>query len=417
MTVANVLTHLKRQKWFYLWIVFLLAVLGVAGVAAYLVWTRGLEVTGLSDRVPWGLWITTDLSAVALGAGSFVTAALVYFMGGKRFAPVSRVALLIGLLADTGTGLTLLLDLGRPDRFYHPLIYWNSKSLLWVITWSIILYITILLIELAPVLTESRWLARWPVFHKISEQIHKATPVAAFLGIIISIIHLAATGAAYGIVRGRVVWFNTAMAIVFLTSGIYAGLSFTILVIVVTSRVMQRELVKRSLLDELVRITGWTIVACGVVRTLSSASNYFSYRPFLGESINVLYTSTPYSLALTLGEFLFGMVIPISIYLNPSVRYRHRNLVIAGLSTTAGLLLCRWDTTLSGLVATLSYSPSNPAVEFFSYSPTWVEWAGVAGVLAYAALVYTLAVRFLPIFETEAESGEHTPQSAPATAA
>jgi Ni/Fe-hydrogenase subunit HybB-like protein len=133
---------LKKNRLLILWIAFLVAVLGVAGVAAVLVWTRGLEVTGLSNRVPWGLWITTDLSAVALGAGSFVTAALVHFMGGKRFAPVSRVALLIGFLADTGTVLTLLFDLGRPDRFYHPLIYWNPKSLLWVITWSIILYVT-----------------------------------------------------------------------------------------------------------------------------------------------------------------------------------------------------------------------------------------------------------------------------------
>ena len=406
----------KKNRLFILWIGFLVAVLGMAGLAAYLVWTRGLEVTGLSNQVPWGLWITADLSAVALGAGSFVTAALVYFMGGKRFAPVSRVALLIGFLADTGTSLTLLLDLGRPDRFYHPLIYWNPKSLLWVITWSIILYITILLIELAPVLTESRWLARWPIFHQIGEQIHKATPVAAFLGIVISIIHLAATGAAYGVVRGRVVWFNPAMSIIFLTSGIFAGLSFTILVIVVTSRVMQRELVKRSLLDELARITGWAIVVCGIVRTLNSASNYFSYKPFLGESINTLYAATPYSLALTLGEFLFGMIIPLSIYFNPSVRQRYRNLVIAGLSTTIGLLLCRWDTTLSGLVATLSYSPSNPAIEFVSYLPTWVEWAGIAGVLAYAALAYTLAVRFLPIFETQEGDKARVAEPAPAGA-
>jgi Ni/Fe-hydrogenase subunit HybB-like protein len=395
---------MKEQKWFYLWIVFLLGVLGVAGVAAFLVWTRGLEVTGLSDQVPWGLWITTDLSAVALGSGSFVTAALVYFMGRKRFASVSRVALLIGVLADTGTGLTLLLDLGRPDRFYHPVIYWNPKSLLWVITWSIILYIGVLLIELAPVLTESRWLARWPIAKQVGERIHHATPAVAFLGIVISTIHLAATGAAYGIVRGRVVWFNPAMSIIFFTSGIFAGLSFTILVIVVTSRVMRRELVKRSLLDEMAQITGWAIVACGIVRLLNMSSNYFSYKPFLGESVNVLYTATPYSLSLTLGEFLFGMIIPLSIYFNPNLRSRFRNLVIAGLSTTIGLLLCRWDVTLSGLVASLSYSPSNPTVQFFAYTPTWVEWAGVAGVLAYGGLAYTLAVRFLPIFEMEEAS-------------
>jgi Ni/Fe-hydrogenase subunit HybB-like protein len=413
MTVAKLSAHLKDQKWFYVWIVFLLGVLGVAGVAAFLVWTRGLSVTGLSDRVPWGLWITTDLSAVALGSGSFVTAALVYFMGQKRFASVSRVALLIGLLADTGTTLTLLLDLGRPDRFYHPVIYWNPKSLLWVITWSIILYIGVLLVELAPVLTESRWLARWPIAKQVGERIHHATPVVALLGIVISTIHLAATGAAYGIVRGRVVWFNPAMSIFFFTSGIFAGLSFTILTIVVTSRVVGRDLIDRSVLDEMAQITAWVIVACGIVRMLNMASNYFSYKPFLGESVNVLYTSTPYSLAVTLGEFLFGMIIPLSIYFNPNLRSRFRNLVIAGLSTTMGLLLCRWDVTLSGLVATLSYSPSNPTVQLFEYLPTWVEWAGVAGVLAYAALAYTLAVRFLPIFEEEeTDTVEDSPEPA-----
>ena len=118
------------------------------------------------------------------------------------------------------------------------------------------------------------------------------------------------------------------MSIIFLTSGIFAGLSFTILVIVTTSRVMKRELVKRSLLDELARIAGGAIVACGIVRILNMASNYFSYKPFLGESVNLLYTATPYSLAITLGEFLFGMIIPLSIYFNPNLRRRHRNLAI-----------------------------------------------------------------------------------------
>lgn len=416
--VTQLVSNLKENRLFYAWIVFLLAVFGVAGFAAALTWTRGLEVTGLTDQVPWGLWITVDLSAVALGAGSFATAALVYFLGAKRFAPVSRVALLIGLLADTGTGMVLMLDLGRPDRFYHPIVYWNTKSLLWVITWSVILYILVLVIELAPVLLESRWVERWPIARQISHQIHKATPVVAFLGIVISLIHLAATGATYGILRGRPVWFDPAMPLIFLTSGIFAGLSFTIMVIVVTSRIMRRELVKRRLLNELARITGWVIVVCGIVRVTDLAANYyFSYRPFLGESTHLLYEMTPYSLSLTLGEFLFGMVVPLIIFFNPNLRWRHRNLVVAGLSTTIGLLLCRWHTTLSGLVATVSYSPSNPMVQFFSYSPTWVEWAAVAGVLAYAGLAYTLAVRFLPIFEShEAEGEEHLTEAAPAVA-
>jgi Ni/Fe-hydrogenase subunit HybB-like protein len=417
--LAQLIGDVREHPLFYVWIAFLLAVLGIAGVAAILVWTRGLEMTGLSNQVPWGLWITVDLSAVALGAGSFATAALVHFLGGKRFAPVSRVALLIGLLADTGTGMVLMLDLGRPDRFYHPIIYWNTKSLLWVITWSVILYISVLVIELAPVLLESRWLERWSIARRVSRQIHKATPVVALLGIIISLIHLSATGAVYGILRGRPPWFDPMMPVIFLTSGIFAGLSFTIMLIVITSRIMGQELVERRLLNELGKITGWVILVCGIIRVTDLAANYyFSYKPFLGESTNLLYEMTPYSLSLTLGEFVFGLIIPLIIFFNPDLRWRHRNLVVAGLSTTAGLLLCRWNTTLSGLVATVSYSPSNPGVQFFPYSPTWVEWAAVAGVLAYAGLAYTLAVRFLPIFEPyeETETVGHSTESVPTAA-
>ncbi len=411
--LSRLVADLKAHPLFYLWIGGLVAVLGVAVVAAALVWTKGLTVTGLTNQVPWGLWITVDLSAVALGSGSFVTAALVYFMGAKRFAPVSRVALLIGLLADTGTGLVLMLDLGRPDRFYHPIIYWNPKSLLWVITWSVILYISVLIIELAPVVAESHWFDRWPIVRRIGEQIHHATPAVAFLGIIISLIHLASTGATYGILRGRPVWYDPAMPIIFLVSGIYAGISFAIMVIVVTSRVMERELIKRSLLVELAQLAGWVIVVCGVIRIIDLAANYyFSYKPYLGESINVLYTMTPYSLALTLGEFMIGLVLPLVIFFNPNLRWRYRNLILAGLAATTGLLLSRWNTTLTGLVASVSYSPTDHSVDFFSYSPTWVEWAAVAGVLAYAGLAYTLAVRFLPIFKEDGEAEEEAVEGA-----
>jgi Ni/Fe-hydrogenase subunit HybB-like protein len=407
----------KKQapsRLFYAWIAILVVVLALGVVGAVLTWARGLEVTGLSDEVPWGLWITADLSAVALGAGSFVVAGLVYLFGAKRFAAVSRVALLIGFLADTGTVLTLLLDLGRPDRFFHPIIYWNTRSLLWVITWSVILYVSILMIELAPALTESSLFARWPKVQSLGEKIHKATPLVAILGVFVSIIHLAATGAAYGIVRGRPLWFEPAMSIVFLTTGIFGGLSVLILVIVTTSRAMKRELISHDLLDELARITGWTIVGCGIIRLINLAtSQFFAYRPFLGESTNLLYRMTPYGLAITLGEFLFGMIIPLSIYFNPNLRNRYRNLILAASSSVIGLLLCRWDSTLSGLTATVSYSPSNPVIQYFSYSPSWVEWVTVAGVLAYAALGYTLAVRFLPIFASHPAEPElaNTPVS------
>ena len=69
-----------------------IAILGVVilmGLAAgFVVMTQGLWVTNLSDLVPWGLWITLDLSSIALSAGAFILCAAVYLLGLKKFKPV-----------------------------------------------------------------------------------------------------------------------------------------------------------------------------------------------------------------------------------------------------------------------------------------------------------------------------------------
>jgi Ni/Fe-hydrogenase subunit HybB-like protein len=55
------------------WVIWL-GVMGLillsGAVAGILVFWKGLGITNLSDYVPWGLWITIDLSSIALGAGA-----------------------------------------------------------------------------------------------------------------------------------------------------------------------------------------------------------------------------------------------------------------------------------------------------------------------------------------------------------
>ncbi|MEN8174056.1 MAG: hypothetical protein ABFS03_14390, partial [Chloroflexota bacterium] len=61
----------SRERIWWLWIATTAAMflIGMIGMARVLI--NGLQVTGLSDRVPWGLWITQDLSAIGMGAGAF----------------------------------------------------------------------------------------------------------------------------------------------------------------------------------------------------------------------------------------------------------------------------------------------------------------------------------------------------------
>ena len=66
------------------------------------------------------------------------------------------------MLGYTGVLLLLVLDLGRPDRFYHFILYWNFHSPLFEISWCVLLYTTVLVLEVSPdVLRRLPW--RWPL--------------------------------------------------------------------------------------------------------------------------------------------------------------------------------------------------------------------------------------------------------------
>ena len=166
-----------------LWIAFILMMIitGIWGAAQVLLY--GLQVTGLNDQVPWGLWITQDLTSIGLGAGAFTFSAIVYLFRIKRFEPMARVAVFVGFLGYSSAMLALAMDIGRPDRFYHPLIYWNVHSVLWEITWCVILYSTILVMEFLPILFETPFFSRWPWLHKVGHLLHRAAPIFALIGL------------------------------------------------------------------------------------------------------------------------------------------------------------------------------------------------------------------------------------------
>ena len=123
-------------------------------VGAFVVLRDGLQVTGLSNKVPWGLWISIDLSSISLGGSAFVFGVIVYLLRIKRFEIVGKLAVLLGFLGYSTAGMVLLFDLGQPLRFWHPIVFWQVHSLLWEITMCVVLYLTVLVAELLPVIVE-----------------------------------------------------------------------------------------------------------------------------------------------------------------------------------------------------------------------------------------------------------------------
>ena len=168
---------LPFSKGFLLWMGFLGVLLAIGVYSAVTVFIQGLYITNMSDSVPWGLWITIDLSSIALGAGAFTLSAVVYIFGIKRLQPIIRLAVLVGFAGYTSAMLTLLMDIGRPDRFWHPWVFWNVHSVLWEVTMCVTVYLMILVTEFAPVIVETKFFDKWPKLRQLGNFLHKFNPV------------------------------------------------------------------------------------------------------------------------------------------------------------------------------------------------------------------------------------------------
>ena len=72
---------IKKISPFQIWLAVLSVIMVAGFVGALLVFMNGLIITNLTDLIPWGLWITIDLSSIALSAGAFSLCAVVYLVG------------------------------------------------------------------------------------------------------------------------------------------------------------------------------------------------------------------------------------------------------------------------------------------------------------------------------------------------
>jgi molybdopterin-containing oxidoreductase family membrane subunit len=372
-------------------------------VSAFIVFRDGLIVTNLTDSVPWGLWITIDLSSIALGAGAFTLSAVVYIFGIERFRSIVRLAVLVGVVGYTTALLTLVMDIGRPDRFWHPWVYWNIHSVLWEITWCITLYLTIMLVEFAPVIAESRIFSRWPILSRIGHQIHKIAPVLAVAGLLVSLLHQSSLGATYGIIKARPIWFKPSMPIMFIVSAIAAGPAMTMAVALIIEWVTGRKTVEHDLLRTIARFSGLGLLAYAYIKFWDLAAvTYYGSTPGAERAFETLNLFTPYGFGFWVGEVAIGIALPVILFLVPRYNRNPLLLVVGAFSAAAGIVINRWNVTVSGLVVPLSYSPGTEYIlPPESYLPSLAEWGIAIGVIGYIFLLITLGVRYLPLFESE----------------
>jgi Ni/Fe-hydrogenase subunit HybB-like protein len=391
--------HLPKITRWKVWIGLLSIFLAAGATAGVLVLVKGLSLTNLSDLIPWGLWITLDLSSIAVSAGAFSLCAVVYLLGLKRFQPVARTATFIGLLGYTMAILTLLLDIGRPDRFWHSMVFWNEHSMLWEVTMCVTLYLGVLLLETLPIFANLEWLrSRWPKLASRMARVHHLAPYLAIAGLALSMLHQSSLGALYGVLKARPLWYRPDISVLFIISAVAAGMALTVFASMLSARLTKRANVDDILLERVSQIIGWILVIYLYFRFWDAWSMNYTYQPGRTEGLGLL-TSGPLSFNFWVGEILLGIVIPMLLLLNKRTRSLPLWRMLALLLVVGGVVAYRWDTNISGLMIVLSYLPGEPVITYTAYRPSLIELLAGAGILSYGLLAFSLGVRFLKVVD------------------
>ena len=357
--------------------VYVLAVLVVFGaiVGLYRLYAGLGATTNLSKAYPWGIWISFDLSTVALSGGAFTLAALVYVFHMHNLHAAVRPTVLAGLLGYTSVLIILFMDLGRWDRAYHFLIYPNVNSALFEVSWCIALYSSILVYELSPVLlANTRWKGIIPVLEKY-------TIPMVIAGVSLSTLHQSSLGTLFIVMSERLhpLWQSMLLPVFFLISSLASGLA-----LIIAGASISRWVFKRSLPQNLIAKLGWFLPwVLGVYLVLKLGE-----LEVMGE-LHLLLNSGRYSVLFML-EIIVGMVIPIIMFSSKRVRHDRTASMIGAFFVMFGVVLNRFDASWFAIQPI-------PGVE--PYSPHWMEVAILIGVASGVFLAYTLIGRYFPLFD------------------
>ncbi|MFA6598460.1 MAG: Ni/Fe-hydrogenase cytochrome b subunit [Ignavibacteriaceae bacterium] len=350
-------------------------------------------VTNLNNQYPWGIWIGIDVAAgVALAAGGFTTAALGHVMHREEYHAIVRPALLTAMLGYTFVAMGVFVDIGRWYFIWHPLIMWNGSSALFEVGICVMIYMTVLYIEFLPVVAE-RFIGKvnLPGFlsglNKIVDKLlrlidnglSKTMFIFIIAGVVLSTLHQSSLGTLMVIAGPKMhpLWQTPILPLLFLLSAISVGFPMVIF----ESLLASRSLGLKPEMHVLSKLGSMIAPILGV---------YLAFKlgdMFIRETFVYLKEFNTASVMFTI-ELLFGVIIPLRMFLSPKVLKSPLFLFIASALVVFGVLLNRINNFV------VAYTPPYSTKSYF---PSFGEISVTIGFVAILILLYRFVVINFPV--------------------
>jgi molybdopterin-containing oxidoreductase family membrane subunit len=387
-------------RWYYLW----------WALYAYSVQLRdGLVVTGMRDRISWGLYITMFVFFIGISHAGTLISAILRVSNATWRTPVTRMAEFITAVALTTGALFVILDLGRPDRLFNVLIHgrWQSPIVWDVVAVSTYLTASVfyLYLPMVPDLAFFRdrfsagasrlrnWLYRTLAINwrgEPEQERHLGRAISIMMILIIPIAVSVHTVVSWIFAMTlREAWNSTIFGFFFVAGAIFSGIATLIIVMAILRRVYRLE---AFITEKHFLYLGYLMAAMAGVMIYANISEYVTTGFKFEEGEDFLFRQLFVEEFAPFFWFYFigGLLLPVALAFIKAFR-TIPGIVFAAVLVDIGMWIERYFIVVTGLRAPLM--PYEPA----SYAPTWVEWSITAGGFAFFALLIALFVKFFPI--------------------
>ena len=377
-----------RSRSFYIFIVILLAIISLGGFNWLRFLTHGAGLTGSSDVVPWGIYISGLAYFIGLSAGATIFGLLIHAFGRDDYSPMGIRAILLALLCIFGATQFVLVDLGVPFRGLKvPLILHNLTSLFLISSTSYYGFMAILGGELYFSIKVAQGKAS-----------HRDESMAKWMGILavpyaLWVVH-AFTGSIFGVVKAREMWNTPMLPVHFVVSAIASGFALVILVAIITSKIEKRELLSSKAYNHMGKLLAFFVVVTLFLDFFDYFILKYSAKAEALETWHILTGRYAPVFATNIG----GLVVAFIILLFKKGRTIN-GLLIATILIQLAIIAYRID-----LVSVGQMVPLYPGMGELYYHPTFSEISVALGLVALVVLLYMVLSKILPVEETVAHS-------------
>ena len=359
-------------------------ILGGLGAAWYME-HYGHFVTGMNNRIVWGMPHVFAVFMIVAASGALNVASIASVFGHDFYKPLARLSGLLAMTLLAGGLAVLVLDLGRPDRLIVAMTHYNFKS---IFAWNIFLYTGFFAVV---------GIYLWTMFERRMNGYSKRAGMFAFVW---RLVLTTGTGSIFGFLVARDFYNSALLAPLFIVMSFSLGMAIFLLVLMAACHWSGRAL-GDAVLQRLGRLLGIFVAAVLYFVAVHHLTNLYIARQHDLERF-FLWDGGIYPALFWLGQILIGSILPLVLLFNSALCRSRRLIAAAAVCVILGGLVQLYVLIIGGQAYPQLMFPEKEVTSSFfdgvvaAYTPSLPEIMLGVGGMALALALTIVAVKVLP---------------------